>query len=145
MGSNLIIPAFYKSHFLFIFSNTIFTLFTPPTFNVITDTAWGRRKDQFGNVKRGGDTHPFIQEFTSRNLSFGLIQARLFMGTLLVIPKDWKHPKWCRVGNRLQNLLYPHKMDCYAAAKQNELSVENGILSKIITKWSKQSTELGGR
>ena len=61
MGSNLIIPAFYKSHFLFIFSNTIFTLFTPPTFNVITDTAWGRRKDQFGNVKRGGDTHPFIQ------------------------------------------------------------------------------------
>ena len=68
MGSNLIIPAFYKLHFLFTFSNTSFLLFTPLTFNVITDTAWGRRKDQFGNIKRGGDTHPFIQEFHFKEL-----------------------------------------------------------------------------
>ena len=36
-------------------------------------------------------------------------------------------------------------MDGYVATKQNELSIENGILSKIITKWSEQSAEWGGR
>ena len=90
MGSNLIITAFYKLHFLFTFSNTIFTLFTPPTFNVITDTAWGRRKHQFGNVKRGGDTHPFTQELRFKEFILWINPCKVVHGNTICNSKKLK-------------------------------------------------------